>query len=259
MAAPSVDLLMVRDATRRVLRSIDELSDEQAHAPSRLPGWNRAEVLTHLARNADGVRNMVEGALRSEETAMYPGGTEQRAAGIAAGRDEPAATLRLDVRRASDRLAEAFGQLQGDAWNRTGMASRRRTMRELPWVRLREVEIHHVDLDLGYEPGDWPVTFVSGALDEIMTTLSSRAIESRPRTTARYRVVTTDHERAWRVELHDDDVIVGADEGGAVDGEVRGWGCDVAAWFYGRDVNGGSVTASGDPGVLQLPRWFPFA
>ena len=42
-------------------------------------------------------------------------------------------------------------------------------------------------------------------------------------------------------------------------GEATGWGCDVAAWMYGRDPRGGGVLATGDVGVLRLPRWFPFS
>jgi maleylpyruvate isomerase len=255
---PSADLNAVRDATRRVLRSIDALSDEQVREPSRLPGWNRAEVLTHLARNADGIRAMVEGAARGEVAAMYPGGVEQRAAGIAAGRDEPAAMLRIDLRRASDNLAESWTQLTDDAWDRVGMAARERTMRELPWVRWREVEVHHVDLNVGYETSDWPVGFVNAAFDEIFTTFAPRSSSMRPRVDAAYRVVTTDHQRAWRVQLDGDRVDVEPDNGSPVDGEVRGWGCDIVAWCYGRDPRGAGVVGSGDLAVLQLPRWFPF-
>ena len=41
---------------------------------SRLPGWSRGHLLSHLARNADGVRGMVEGAIVGEEREQYPHG-----------------------------------------------------------------------------------------------------------------------------------------------------------------------------------------
>ena len=45
----------------------------------------------HLARNADGVRGMVEGAIAGEEREQYPHGAEGRAADIDAGaRPRPA-------------------------------------------------------------------------------------------------------------------------------------------------------------------------
>ena len=91
---------------------------------------------------------------------MYPS-AEVRAEGIAAGRGASAAVLRADLRGAHERLAEAWNTLPADAWDRTGRASATRTMHEFVWVRRREVEVHHVDLGLGYEPSDWPVGFVS--------------------------------------------------------------------------------------------------
>lgn len=248
---------MVCAATRQVLLSLDDLTDAQAAEPSRLPGWTRAEVVTHLARNADGMRSMVEAAIRGEVGQMYPS-AEARAAGIAAGRGAGAATLRADLRAAHDSLADAWRALPADAWERTGRASVTRSMRDFVWVRRREVEVHHVDLDLGYEPSDWPVGFVADALAEVLAGLPQRAAANRPRVDVDYRVVSTDHQRAWRVELRGTDVNVVEDDGRSVDGEAVGWGCDVAAWLYGREPSGGGITATGDLGVLRLPRWFPF-
>lgn len=241
-----------------MLRSIDDLTDEQAAEPSRLPGWTRAEVVTHLARNADGVRAMVEAAGQGEVAAMYRS-ADFRADGIAAGRGTSPAVLRADLRGAHDRLVDAWNDLPDDAWDRLGRASAMRTMREFVWVRRREVEVHHVDLDLGYEASDWPVSFVAAALDECFDSLAGRAASTRPLVDIDYRVVTTDHDRAWRVELRGPQVTVHDDDGSSADGEAIGWGCDVAAWLYGRDPRGGGILATGDLGVLRLPRWFPYA
>jgi maleylpyruvate isomerase len=257
--SPVREIEAVCRATRQVLRAVDDLTDEQAAAPSRLPGWTRAEVITHLARNADGVRGMVDSAARDEVHTMYPS-VEARAEGIAAGRAASPAVLRADLRGAHDRLVEAWHGLPPEAWDRLGRASVSRTMREFVWTRRREVEVHHVDLDLGYESSDWPVGFVAGALDEIFATFAQRTATTRPLVDVDYRVVSTDHDRSWQVELRGAQVrIVGRDDGRPADGEVSGWGCDVAAWMYGRDPRGGGVLATGDLGVLSLPRWFPFA
>ncbi len=258
---PTPEIDQVKRSTRKVLRALDDLTDEQAAARSRLPGWTRAEVITHLARNGDGLRGMVEAAARGEVAPMYPS-PEFRASGIAAGRGASAAVLRADLRGAHDRLVDAWSALPDDAWERLGRASATRTMRDFVWMRWREIEVHHVDLDLdlGFEPSDWPVAFVGVALDEIFAGLTTRAAPNRPRLDVDYRIVSTDHDRAWRVELHGDAVEVAADDGSAADGEAIGWGCDVAAWMYGRDPRGGGgILASGDLGVLRLPRWFPYA
>jgi maleylpyruvate isomerase len=201
---------------------------------------------------------MVEAAAHGEVAAMYPGGAHQRADAIAAGRDERVAVLVTDVRRASDRLAEVWSTLPADGWDRIGRASVERRMCELPWVRWREVEVHHLDLGLEYDTTDWPVQFVTRALDELLGSLAQRGVPHRPSVDGRYRIALTDHDRAWVVALEGDKVQVIEDEITAVDGEVRGWGCDIVAWLYGRDPGNGGVVASGDLAVLRLPVWFPF-
>jgi maleylpyruvate isomerase len=257
---PAANIELLRSGTRRLLRTVDGLTDDQAHEASRLPGWNRAEVLTHLARNADGTRRMVHAAAHGEVEAQYPGGLEERAADIAAGRDARADDVVRDVRRAHDAMMEAWQALPDDAWPRVGrVISGERTMREALWARVREVEVHHLDLAMGYEPTDWPVGFVSGALDDIFATFELRESNVRPLVDADFRVVSTDHDRAWRVMLHGTHVDVEQDAGKAADGEARGWGCDLVAWLYGRDPHGGGITASGETAVLRLPAWFPYA
>jgi maleylpyruvate isomerase len=254
------ELQALRVSTRSLLRTIESLTDEQAREPSRLPGWNRAMVLTHIARNADGVRNMVEHATRNEYGDMYPGGIDQRRNDIDAGAEARAADLLYDVRHSADLLIEAWETLPADAGDRRGRTlSAERTMDEMLFVRLREVELHHVDLALGYEVSDWPVGFVSASLDQIFSTFDQRGSSTRPRLDTDFRIVSTDHDEAWRVQLRGGQVRVAPDDGSPADGEARGWGCDIAAWLYGRDPRGGGVTASGDLTVLRLPTWFPYA
>ncbi len=261
MGAPAADIEAVRQGTRRILRAVGDLTDEQAAARSRLPGWSRAEVLTHLARNADAGRGLAQAAARGEVGVQYPGGSEQRAAGIAAGRGVGAAALLADLRRACDGLMEAWMQLPDDAWGRVGRSlTGHRTQRGWVWSRWREVEVHHVDLGLGYAPAEWPVPFVTRGLDEVLAELPARFEGGRLAADASFRIEATDHDRAWVVRVRGAGVTVERDHHGSasVDATVSGWGCDVLAWLYGRDPGGASLVASGDPAALRLPEWFPF-
>ena len=45
------------DATARYLEALTTLSEPDVRAPSLLPGWSRGHVITHVARNADGLPN----------------------------------------------------------------------------------------------------------------------------------------------------------------------------------------------------------
>ena len=261
MEAPIADIEAVRQATRRVLRTVGDLTDEQAATPSLLPGWSRAELLTHLARNADGGRGIAEAAARGEHGLQYPGGAEQRQAGIAAGRGVGAAALLADLRKSCDALMEAWAQIPDDAWDRTARGLRgQRTQRGWVWSRWRELEVHHVDLGMGYSASEWPVAFVSRGLDEAFDELPERADPRRIPFGVSIRVEASDHDRAWVVQLRDDTAIVERDDGAvlSVDGAVTGWGCDVLAWLYGRDPNAAGLTASGDLAGLRLPTWFPY-
>jgi maleylpyruvate isomerase len=259
--APVADIEAVRQGTRKVLRTVADLTDEQAASQSRLPAWTRAEVLTHLARNADGGRGIAEAAARGEIGMQYPGGAEQRGAEIAAGRGAGAASLLADLRRSCDALMEAWHHVPDDAWDRPGRSlTGERSQRNWVWSRWREVEVHHVDLGLGYSPSEWPVTFVTRGLEDVFADLPSRSNRNRTPVDADLRIEATDHDRAWVVHLRDPDVSVERDDGAGarVDGTVSGWGCDILAWLYGRDPSGAGLTASGDLSGLRLPEWFPF-
>lgn len=162
-------------AHQGLLTSLDELTESQARQPSLLPGWTVGHVLTHLARNADGLRNILEAASRGEQGLMYPGGMDQRGADIAGGADRPAEALVDDVRMASWRLEQCWATLSAEAWAMSGIApSGPRPATDVPWLRVREVEVHRVDLGLGYTLEDWPSDYVALDLRRMSMLWASR-------------------------------------------------------------------------------------
>ncbi len=72
------------------------LADEAFVAPSALPGWSRAHVLSHVARNADALGKLVETALTGEVVPMYAS-PEARDGDIEAGAGRDLEAQRLDV------------------------------------------------------------------------------------------------------------------------------------------------------------------
>lgn len=153
---------------QRLLAFLDEtLDDDLARRPSLLPGWSVGHLVTHIARNADGCRNMLEGAAAGEERPMYPGGLEQRSAEIEAGSGRDAVTLVGDVRRSIWALESTWAGLDADHWNaRSSGPFGAIDVWAIPMRRWREVEIHWVDLGLGYGFADWPDAYVDRALPE---------------------------------------------------------------------------------------------
>src|SRR5215469_10907773 len=86
----------IDDATGRLLQTTARLSDAQARAPSLLPGWSRGHVLTHVARNADGLGNLLTWARTGVKTPQYPS-LAAREAEIEAGADRPVDELTEDL------------------------------------------------------------------------------------------------------------------------------------------------------------------
>ena len=168
-------IALCQAAHARLLASAGGLADGQVRAPSRLPGWSVGHVLSHLARNADGHARRLEAALAGADLPRYPGGSSQRAADIAAGAGLRAAELAADLARTARRLEDVWAssaaagwphaELRGhDSWPATASPSR----------RLREVEVHHADLGLGYEPADWPEEYTEWELPMLLATVPRR-------------------------------------------------------------------------------------
>ncbi|MGH2701530.1 MAG: maleylpyruvate isomerase N-terminal domain-containing protein, partial [Actinomycetota bacterium] len=166
-------------AHQRLLTTLAGVDDSAARRPSRLPGWSVGHVLTHLARNADGHALRLEGALRGEEVPRYPGGSEQREREIEEGAGRPAKALVTDVADSAARLEETWNRSEQADWpNSQWLAEDRWPTSESPLRRLREVEVHHVDLGLGYEATDWPDEYVDWELPLSLEGLPERLSSS---------------------------------------------------------------------------------
>ena len=172
---PELTIRLCVAAHARVLSTVDGLTDEVAHSPSRLPGWTVAHTLTHIARNAEGHAVRLEGALRGEDLPRYPGGGRQRDADIDAGSTRRADELVADLAQVDRHLESVWDRCVEAGWpNREFTGSDSWPTTSSPSRRLREVEMHHVDLGLGYEPTDWPVEYVEWELPGVLATASDR-------------------------------------------------------------------------------------
>lgn len=173
--ATNTSIALCLEAHRRLLARTDGLTDEQTHSRSRLPGWSIGHVLTHLARNADGHALRLEGALRGEEVRRYRGGADQRDADIEQGAGRSAKDLLADLSEAQSRLEDVWRRSDEAGWpNRELLAQDDWPTNASPVRRLREVEMHHVDLGLGYEPQDWPQAYVDWDLPVLLRTVPDR-------------------------------------------------------------------------------------
>ncbi|MFD8223526.1 maleylpyruvate isomerase family mycothiol-dependent enzyme [Streptomyces massasporeus] len=216
------DLASVRDATERLLTAVGKLDNAAVTHPSRLPGWSRGHVLAHLARNADALVNVLQGR------PMYVSG-DARDADIE--RDAPRG---LDVQLADLRESAARFQEEGDApadWARTvelrnGVTD---SASRVPFRRWVEVELHHVDLDIGYELEDLPADFTEREIDFLADRFAGHPDVPPTR--------LTDGTRAWRT---------GRDVEGGPEVTVTGPPADLLGWLAGRRT-GAALTVDGGP------------
>ncbi|AGL15644.1 mycothiol-dependent maleylpyruvate isomerase [Actinoplanes sp. N902-109] len=227
---PLVLMTDVDQATDRLLSTAEGLSPD---APSRLPGWTVGHVLTHVARNADAYTNLLTWARTGVETPAYATPT-QRAEDIEAGRTRPLADQLADLRAAHERFADAAAAMSAEAWTFL-LAPIGSSAAFVPWARLREVEVHHVDLGAGYTPEDWSDAFALRLLREIVNTAPAGAPA----------LVLRPHGLDQAINLGD---TTGSTP--VIGGPTR----SIAAWLAGR-ADGTDLTVAPDGELPVLPDW----
>lgn len=213
---------------QQVERAAAGLDPALVAEPSRLPGWTRGHVLSHLARNADALVNLLTWARTGVETPMYPS-RQARDEDIAATAAQSPADLRADYATAGGRLAEAIETLPPEAWTaqvRT-MQGRAVPVTDVPWMRAKEIWVHGVDLSAGLRFADLDPEFCAALVDDVLGTFAGRGEAPDA------RVVSADVQRTW----------------GAGDLTVEGPVTAVAAWLTRSDASG----LSGE--VPELPTW----
>ncbi|MFH8975561.1 maleylpyruvate isomerase family mycothiol-dependent enzyme [Streptomyces sp. NPDC017890] len=220
------DLASVRDATERLLTAVGKLDNASVTESSRLPGWTRGHVLAHLARNADALVNVLEGR------PMYVSG-EVRDADIERDAPRPLDSQLADVRESAARFQDASAATAD--WSRTvelrgGVTD---SAFRLPFRRWAEVELHHVDLGIGYELEDLPAEFTERETGFLAARFAGHPDVPSTR--------LTDGTRAWstgREASHPEVTVTGSPAG-------------LLGWLAGRR-EGSALTVEGGP-LPSLP------
>ena len=160
----------IDQATQRLLGTARIITDPDLRVPSMLPGWTRGHVLAHVARNADGMRNVLAGVRTGQDRPAYAS-AEAREAGIEQDAGRRATEQAADLASSAMALRTVARQLPDAGWQvpvRMLDGTDFFPAAELLTRRLAEVELHHCDLGAGYGPGDWPAFFADMELAEPM-------------------------------------------------------------------------------------------
>jgi len=140
------------EATQRLLGYTIGISDEEWHQPSPLPGWSRAHLATHLARNAEHLRLIAEAVDAGLPQPVAPSRAE-RLAELERGADRGGMELQIDLDTSAGALQQAIERItHWDAVVR--LRGRDWPLAAVPLARLHEVCVHHIDLDCEFGPDD---------------------------------------------------------------------------------------------------------
>ena len=217
------------------------MDEAGSHGASLLPGWSRRHVITHLARNADGLVNLLNWARTGIEHPMYASASD-RDADIEEGSRRLFQIQQEDSAAASGRFFAAADDLPAGAWTNTVTVRGGKVMLAslIPWLRVTELLVHAVDLDCGVSFDD----LVQSAGEHLQTVLSFAISRFADR---------TDVPSVLLEIILPDGTARAASLGGpttAATPRVIGLAADAIAWLTGR---GTGANLTGD--VPTLPPW----
>ncbi|MFI9025875.1 maleylpyruvate isomerase family mycothiol-dependent enzyme [Streptomyces sp. NPDC053560] len=229
------DAAAVHAATDRLLVSVGKLDDEAVGEPSLLPDWTRGHVLAHLARNADALVNLLTWARTGTPTPMYAS-PAARDADIERDADRPLTAHLEDLRSAAERweaACQALGpeRLAYEVEMRNGVVER---AGRLPFRRLAEVELHHVDLGVGYTIDHLAPEY----LDAELAFLAEQRLKGRSEVAA--LELRADDGRSWRTGRADGAPLT-----------VSGSPAALVGWLTGRTA--GTDLATDGAALPELP------
>ncbi|MDT7718945.1 MAG: maleylpyruvate isomerase [Pseudonocardiales bacterium] len=235
MPRPDRELSWVADGQALFEHTVMRLDD--LRGPSRLPGWTRGHVVTHVARNAEGLGRLLTWARTGIETPMYPS-ARARDTAIEAGAGRPKSEQLDDLRDTGAAFAASAQELSPNQWDAT-VGTRHGPMpaARVAWARVRELWLHLVDLDAGVEIDEMPDAIASMLVRDVAAWMHTRV------------------PAEIQLQLPDGQLLAFGPDATAVrpgTGPVSGPVQRLAGWLTGRS-SGSALTAPG--GVPELPSW----
>lgn len=225
----SLTLPWMREGTKHLVAVVESLSDSDFRTDSRLPGWSKAHVVGHVARNAEALTRLATWARTGVETPMYAN-RSQRAAEIEESATLPPPELRTSLVDTAERLDRELGRLDAGGWSAQVRSALGRTIpaTEVPWMRIREVWLHATDIGDDTLFDEIPGGVVDLLLNDVCANLSGK--DGCPPVT----VAPADRNKVWQLGAGDPGVT------------ARGRAAELVGWVTGRLPR---------PDLPPLPGW----
>ncbi len=172
---PAVTVSWMQQGTAHFLGAVERLDDADFALAGPLPGWSRAHVIGHVARNAEALVRLASWARTGVECPMYES-REQRNAEIESTATLAPESLRRLFVDTSAELDAALAAFDERTWTATVRSALGRVIpaSEIPWMRSREVWLHAIDIGADLEFAEFPFGMVDLLLDDTTGALSAR-------------------------------------------------------------------------------------
>ncbi|MGH9271974.1 MAG: maleylpyruvate isomerase family mycothiol-dependent enzyme [Ilumatobacteraceae bacterium] len=216
--------------------AIEDLDEAALREPSQLAGWSRAHVLAHVGFNAVALMNLVMWAHTGVANPMYSSAM-QRDSDIERGATWSVPELRTFVVTTAADLSEGLASLDERTWGADVVTALGRTVtaKDLPWLRVREVTVHAIDLGRGVTFRDVPADLTSALLTDAADRRTSLARDA-PMT------LVAEEGGRWQIGVNGDRTP-----------RTVGPQAELAAWITGR--SDGEGLRSGRRPLPQLSPW----
>ena len=229
-----------------VVARLRELSDDELLAPSLLPDWSRLTVVCHIRFGCDAINRLINATCEGRPELFYPGGrTTQRPGTLVPEPGESPQDVVESLAANGEALNATLASLSADEWS---LVSREpdgavdlgpQTVEQLAILRLTELDVHAVDMNIGITT--WSDTFSRVGLPLRIERLARR-LENSPAASNRPDgswLIRDNLGRVFRVTSHEGIVTTRtAEPDERADGVVEGTSRDLIALLLGRDLEG---------------------
>ena len=168
MSYPTIDLGLLEREAARLQETVEQFDDQAVAQPSGCIGWTRGHLVSHLARHAEALDGVLAAADALPSPAFVAGEVTSglrpvyrddadRDEGIESHAHDPAPDLARALSAATSSLHRRPRDFPADRREARVERTPGATsvpLGQLPFQRLREVVVHHVDLVSGYTFGD---------------------------------------------------------------------------------------------------------
>ena len=213
------------------------MTEVQMHEPSLLPNWSRGQLLAHVDCNARGLGRLVRWALDGIQREMYIS-PEVREGDIEIQSKRSQQRQLAALVDSANEFAEEFALLTEDQLGREVALRNGRLVKagSLIKLRLQEVAIHHLDLDISgaFTCDQWPSVMVDQLLPEVASDFASR----------------DDLSLGWIEVAGGTRYPINAD----IQNGVGGSPTSLLAWLLGRS-SGGDLELIGASELPNVPNW----